>query len=98
MHMSYDISALSIEEKIDALGKLKAKISDLELYETDLKNALIKDVGIGAQEGKKYRCTISSSTREILDMEAVRKHLSPQFIRAHTKTSTSPVVRVTTVK
>lgn len=96
--MSYDISALSIEEKIDALGKLKAKISDLELYETDLKNALIKDVGVGSQEGKKYRCAISAPTRETLDMEAVRKHLSPQFIRAHTKTSNNPVVRITVIK
>ena len=50
--MSYDISTLSIEEKIDALGKLKAKIADLELYEKDLKNALIEDIGIGAQDGK----------------------------------------------
>jgi len=93
--MSYDISTLTTEEKIDALGKLKAKIADLELYEKDLKNALIADIGKGSVDGKTFRCSISVSTRETLDMEAVRAHLSPQFIRAHTKVSESPVVRIT---
>jgi hypothetical protein len=96
--MSYDISTLTTEEKIDALGKLKAKIADLELYEKDLKNALIADIGKGSADGKTFRCSISSSTRETLDMDAVRAHLSPQFIRAHTKVSESPVVRISARK
>jgi hypothetical protein len=96
--MSYDISTLTIEEKIDALGKLKAKIADLELYEKDLKNALIDDIGSGSVDGKTFRCSISTSKRETLDMEAVRAHLSPQFIRAHTKVSESPVVRISARK
>jgi hypothetical protein len=96
--MSYDISTLSIEEKIDALGKLKAKIADLELYEKDLKNALITDIGIGAHDGKTFRCSVSVSTRETLDMEAVRAHLSPQFIRANSKVSESTTVRITARK
>jgi len=93
--MSYDISALTTEEKIDALGKLKAKIADLELYEKDLKNSLITDIGKGAAEGKTFRCTISETARETLDMEAVRAHVSPQFIRANTKVSKSTTVRIT---
>lgn len=74
---------------IDALGHLKAEIAKLERRETDLKEELGK-LGPGAYEGEVFRLNISDATRETLNMQAVRKKLTPQFIRANT---TEKVVR-----
>jgi hypothetical protein len=49
---------------------------------------------MGAFEGETFRVSVSLSQRETLDMEAVRKHLSPQFIRAHTQLTDVTTVRV----
>ena len=64
---------------IDQYGMLKAQIADL---------------GPGAYEGDMFRLTISEGTRETLDMEAVRAHLSRQFIQAHTNVAETRTLRV----
>jgi hypothetical protein len=92
-----DYTTLSLEAQIDALGQLKAQIADLESQESKLKKA-ITGAGAGAYEGSLFRVTVTISSRETLDMEAVRKHLSPQFIRAHTRASETTTVRVTARK
>ncbi len=68
---------------IDRLGVVKALKENL--YTLDP----------GPYEGDLFRVTVSHSTRETLDMDAVREHLSRQFIQAHTRTTSVTVVRVT---
>jgi hypothetical protein len=82
---------------IDALGKLKAQIADLQKQEEVLKRAIIES-GVTAEEGELFRVTVTNAVRETLDMEAVREKLSPQFIRAHTKETFYTTVRVTARK
>ena len=81
--------------KLDKLGCLKSKIADLVRQESDLKDAIIEEMGYGKFDGKYYTVTVSETERSILDQEAVRRFLSPQFIRAHTRTITYDVVKVT---
>lgn len=68
---------------VDALGAVKAKIADLMIQEREIKES-IAGLPEGSYEGKRFRMTISEYTRSGLDMDAVRSHLSPQFIAAHT--------------
>jgi len=93
-----DFNKLTLEQRIDMMGQLKAQMATLEKDYDKLKALVIEDVGVGAFEGETFRVSISVSSRETLDMEAVRNHLSPQFIRAHTKVTESTTVRVTARK
>ena len=79
---------------IDQLGDIKAKIADLQILEKTLKGYL-DDLAPGAYEGETFRLSISESNRETLDMEAVREHLSRQFIAAHTNVTPVRTLRVT---
>lgn len=87
------LAKTDIRNTVDALGKLQAQIADLEAKEKLLKAALIES-GAGAYEGALFRATVSESERNTLDMAAVRKKLTPQFIAAHTKTTPVVTVRV----
>lgn len=82
---------------VDQLGNINAQISALENQSKAIKKELI-DNGIENVEGAIYVANISTQYRENLDMEAVRKHLSPQFISAHTKTAAVTSVRVSVRK
>ena len=93
-----DITKLTLEQRVDLMGQLKAQMADLDNAYDKLKSLMLEDAGVGAFEGETFRVTISITSRETLDMEAVRNHLSPQFIRAHTRTTESPTVRVTARK
>ena len=84
----------NLSKIIDDLGTLKARIADLETQEKALKQALA-DLGPGSHEGEIFRLNISESTREHLDLEAVRAKLSPQFLRAHTVKKQVRTLRVT---
>lgn len=92
------MSDITLEQRIDQLGDLKARIAALEAEKTKLQDSIVEQVGVGAYEGDTFRVSISASQRETLDMEAVRNHLSPQFIRAHTKVSDVITVRVSARK
>jgi hypothetical protein len=89
---------LTLEQRIDRMGQLKAQMASLDTEYDKLKATLVEEVGVGAFEGEMFRVSVSVSSRETLDMEAVRNHLSPQFIRAHTKVSETTTVRVTARK
>lgn len=78
---------------VDKLGKLKAKIADITAQETVLKDEL-KTLGDGVYEGELFRATVSTHDKNYLDMDAVRDKLSPQFIKAHTSTTETTVVKV----
>jgi hypothetical protein len=78
---------------VDRLGTLKAKMSDLAIEYDNLKG-LLEDQGPGAYEGVLYRATVSTYDRHTLDMEAVKEHLSYQFLTAHTHTKEVTKVNV----
>lgn len=88
---------LTLEDQIDNLGRLNASIATLTKEAEKIKEALKKDL-IGAHDGELFRVTVTKSTREVLDMEAVRLKLSPQFIRAHTTETEVTTLRVTARK
>lgn len=80
---------------IDMLGELQVRIAKLEAEAKALKAVLV-EVGPGSYEGERFKVTVTKpSTRDNLDMKAVRAHLSHQFIAAHTTTTeVAPSVRV----
>lgn len=78
---------------VDQLGIVLAKKAELAKEETEIKAALVA-AGVGSYEGELFRATVSKTERNTLDMKAVRQHLSPQFVRAHTVTAEVDVVRV----
>jgi hypothetical protein len=84
---------------IDELGHLKATAANLALAEKKVKDE-VAALGAGGHDGELFRATVSEAERETRDEilrakidELVRKHLSPQFIAAHTTRT-----QVTTVK
>lgn len=84
----------NLKPTIDELGHIKAQIAELNRRKEELKELII-ELGPGAHEGELFRATVSQFDREVLDMEAVRAKLSPQFIRAHTSLTPVTAVRVT---
>jgi hypothetical protein len=87
------MASSNIAEIVDQLGIVKAKMAELATEENSLKTTLL-EMGPGAYEGEFFRAAVSVSTRDSLDMDAVRAKLSAQFIQAHTKTSEVRAVRV----
>ena len=84
MHVISPVAAgVDIERTVDSLGVLKAQIAALEDAAKPLVAAL-KALGPGAYAGTLYDATVSEYTQERLDMAAVRKKLSRQFIAANT--------------
>ena len=82
---------------IDTFGRAKAQEADILKELKKLKQAL-EDLKPGAYEGELFRLTVSESTRETLDMEAVREKLTPQFMRAHTNIAEVRTLRVSARK
>jgi hypothetical protein len=80
---------------IDTLGELQVRIAALEAEAKALKAVLI-EVGPGSYEGDKFKVVVTKpSTRDQLDMTAVKAFLSPQFKAAHTTVvNVAPSVRV----
>jgi len=78
---------------IDAMGRLKAEKANLERREKALRDQIVA-LGLGPHEGADYRATVSVSERETIDMDAVRAHVSRQWLQAHTTVSTVTTVRV----
>ncbi len=61
----------SDEYLIDQLGRIKAKLSDLEDQAELIKDVLITRIGVGAAEGKLFRVVISSASRWTLNTDKV---------------------------
>lgn len=78
---------------VDALGEIKAKISELCEQEADLKQILIF-ADLPAIEGKLFRATVSHQQRTTLDPDKVKLFLTPEQIEACTRTSDCTVVKV----
>lgn len=89
---------VNVETTVDALGKVLAKIADLEKIEKELKSTL-KLLGDGAYEGELFRATISTGDVECLNKDAMLEKLkalkvSHQWFTANTDHSTKTVVKV----
>lgn len=79
---------------VDRIGALKAQIAPLEKQLKKLQDEL-KARGAGRYEGELYDASVILSTRESLDLVAVRAKLSPQFITAHTSETEVVTLKVT---
>ena len=80
---------------VDDLGKIKAKIATLIVEEDKLKQQLVvyfKATSVKEFYGELFNATVSEFDLKTLDMGAVKKKLSAQFIAAHTKKT--PVIKV----
>jgi hypothetical protein len=84
-------------QQVDALGKLRAKLAQLEEEEKYL-CTLLKDTGASHVVGKLYEATIFTNTKTTVDMEVIRTTLNPQFLADHTKRTVYTVVKVTSLK
>ena len=78
---------------VDELAKVKAEIADLQKREKELKNSLI-EFGPGKYEGTEHHVTVSEVERKTLNMKAVRRKLTRQFITANTNYSTTMTVKI----
>lgn len=89
------LKTTQLRSAVDQLGELKAKIADLTAQEARLKTFLkLAYPNGGALEGSFYRAAVSTSERAMLDQDAVRAKLSPQFIAAHTTYSEVTSVKI----
>ena len=95
-------AARTIGEKVDSLGRLKAKIAALTEIEKTLKNELIA-AGVGAHDGELFHVCVSEAERETVDKDALVEKLSAlmekkalaAFLRRNTKKTTVVNVKVT---
>tara|TARA_R100000781_G_scaffold81373_1_gene50169 strand:- start:593 stop:874 length:282 start_codon:yes stop_codon:yes gene_type:complete len=84
---------MNIEKNINELANIRSEMDMLKKREAELTNE-IKNLGPGNYDGSEHYAVVSETTRETLDMKAVRKKLSRQFIKANTNTSTSIQLRL----
>jgi len=85
---------MTLNEMVDALGKLKAKIATLTEQERDLKTKLTAS-GLKDITGKLFECSISYDIETIrLDTDKVKALLTPAQIIAVTKTTKSTRVSI----
>lgn len=87
------VTVANARRAVDELGHLKAKIAELTEQEARLKATLVA-YGKSPIDGELFRSTITTTIQDRLDMQAVREHLSPQFIRANTRTVQSTRINV----
>lgn len=79
---------------VDRIGALKAQIAPLEKQLKKLQDEL-KARGLGRYEGELYDATVFATSRDKLDMDAVRAKLSSQFLTAHTTQTEVVTVKIT---
>ena len=91
--MSKAFEADEIGVQVDALGYLQAQIAEL-VAKADAIKSRLGELPAGGYEGNIFRASVAVAERTRLDMDAVRKKLSAQFITAHTIVNSITVVRV----
>lgn len=79
--------------QVDDLGYLNAQIADLQKKAEHIKDELGK-LRPGPYEGRLFRATVSKHKALRLDMKAVKKKLSRQFIKANSIETKVTTVRV----
>lgn len=81
-------------QNVDALGKVRAQIAELEKQEKTLCE-LLKETGKDRIVGRLYEATLVQSTKVTLDSEVIKATLNPQFIADHSKRTAYVAIRVT---
>ena len=81
------------DHRVNKLAKVRAEIAHLKEVEAEYVRAL-KESGPGTYEGEDHYVVISDVERKTLDMKAVRKKLSRQFIQANTKVTNSLCLKI----
>lgn len=78
----------NISKTVDSLGKVRAKIADLEVQEEHLKKQLV-ETGKDEIEGKQFRALVVRSERTTVDYKEVISKLpqTPQLKRLLKKNS-----------
>ena len=71
------------DHRVNKLAQVRAEIAHLKKVEAEYVRAM-KESGSGTYKGDKHYVVISPVERKTLDLKAVRKKLSRQFISAHT--------------
>ena len=75
---------LTVRVAVDQIATLSAEIAERNAEKTRLIDAL-KLYGEGTYEGSEHYVLVRVSERATLDLSAVRKKLTRQFIAAHTR-------------
>lgn len=81
-------------QQVDALGKIRARIAELEKEDKALCE-LLKATGEKRIVGRLYEALLVPSTKATLDIEVIKATLNPQFIADHTKRTAYMAIRVT---
>jgi hypothetical protein len=91
--LEFDAGADSIGIAVDRLGRVKAAIAGLEVYEKALKEAVIAH-GEAAVEGTTFRATVSIAEQLRLDTKAIRVEMGDDWCGRFEKPSIITTVRV----
>jgi len=85
----------TIEDAVDALGRVRARMSRLAKIAANLED-MLKDSGREAIDGRWFRATVSRYTSDVVAWKkvALRAGASQQLITAHTKETPKTTVRV----
>ncbi len=81
------------DHRVNKLAKVRTEIAHLKEVENEYVRAM-KESGAGTYEGTDHYVVISDVERKTLDMKAVRKKLSRQFIQANTKVTKSMCLKL----
>jgi|TARA_R100000773_G_scaffold43217_1_gene41353 hypothetical protein len=79
-----NVKEIMNQATVDSIAELRAEKARL----TEIENRLMENLktqGVGTYNGTEHYITVSEAERNTLDMKAVRKKLSRQFISANTK-------------
>ena len=88
---------MTISTNIDRLGSLNEQIKSLQSQADSIKKAL-KVAGVEHADGRDFHLDVVTQERSYLDQKAVKAKLSPQFLAAHTRTSTVRSFKVTRIQ
>lgn len=85
---------------VDELGRLQAKIAEMQAQEKTLKAVLrgaARELNTDSFQGRVFKASIITSTRDSVSWKAVAECFDPsvQLVAAHTKTTETVTVRLT---
>jgi hypothetical protein len=76
---------------VDQVSEVDRRISKLKEKREELRDCLI-GMGPGVYPGEWFDAIVATTTRNTLNMKAVREKLSRQFVKSHTSITTYPTV------
>lgn len=93
--MTKTLAKTELQQAVDALGRLQAKINDLRRQAETIRQPLI-DAGIDAIDGRLFHATVSRSIVKQVDYKGLLTHLkaSARLIHNYTQEAERITVRV----